>query len=56
MFEEGDLYKSRQRSREAKQLAKQAISIGCILLTCVFAFLLTISLIIIAFMKPHKRL
>lgn len=49
----GDLDKSRETSQQTLKLAKKAISIGCIIISCIVAFLLTIALIVTALFKPN---
>lgn len=53
-FEMGLLDKSRETSQNTLRLAKKGISIGCIIISCIMAFLLTIALILTALFKPNE--
>ena len=52
-FEMGLLDKSRETSQNTLRLAKKGISIGCIIISCIIAFLLTIALILTVLFKPN---
>jgi hypothetical protein len=51
-YDRGELMKAKEISRQTETLAKRAITIGCLLILCVFLFIASISLIVVALFKP----